>query len=260
MDKAAKDVESGMIEAAEEVPEARVYHASGMDADFIEREFLYMHPDIELADESGDVRYMVLALRKSDGKVLWEREAHRGRPAGGRYRRNTFGSETPATDGERICYVVDMSDSMLKEIAPSARPEGPITGPKQKKKRELLDEGDLPWHKIKTRWDLAREQLRVSLLRLTPDKHFSVVWFGDSADTLDATKGLVKATKANVDRAIAELDSIKATEAPERTDGRPRKTGMVLRGSSWSQPSSSWRSGRGRAGDCFRRWLLRWLP
>ena len=139
-----------------------------------------------------------------------------------------FGIES---DGERICYVVDMSDSMLKEISPDARPSGPVTGQKPKKKRELLDESDLPWLKIRTRWDLAREQLRISLLRLPPDKHFSVVWFGDGAETLNATKGLVKATKANVDRAIAELDSINAADPPTtQTDGHPVKTGKVLKG------------------------------
>lgn len=128
-----------------------------------------------------------------------------------------FGVET---DGERLVYLVDMSDSMCKKIEPSARPAGPITGPKQKKPRALLDESDLPWNKINTRWDLAREQLRISLLRLTPDKCFSVVWFGTESGTLDSTKGMVKATKANVDRAIAELESIKCgdpdpTKAPD---------------------------------------------
>lgn len=119
-----------------------------------------------------------------------------------------FGVET---DGERFCYVVDMSDSMCKLISPSSKPQtGPITGPKVKKKRELMDESDLPWNKIQTRWDLAREQLRISLLRLTPEKYFSVVWFGTESGTLDSCKGMVKATKANVDRAIAELDAIKA--------------------------------------------------
>ncbi len=74
--------------------------------------------DIELTGESGDIRYVVLALRKSDGKVLWQREAHRGPPPGGRHRKNTYASETPATDGERIyasfggnvgvfCYTMD---------------------------------------------------------------------------------------------------------------------------------------------------------
>jgi outer membrane protein assembly factor BamB len=74
--------------------------------------------DIELAGETGEIRYMVLALRKSDGKVLWQQEAHRGLPPGGRHRKNTYASETPVTDGERLyasfggnvgvfCYTLD---------------------------------------------------------------------------------------------------------------------------------------------------------
>ena len=120
-----------------------------------------------------------------------------------------FGIET---EGERFCYVLDMSDSMLKEISPDARPKGPITGPKKKKNKKsmVLDEGDLPWHTIRTRWDLAREQLRISLSRLSSDKFFSIVWFGTDAGTLDATKGLVKASKANIKKAMAELDDIEA--------------------------------------------------
>jgi outer membrane protein assembly factor BamB len=49
---------------------------------------------------------------------VWQREAHRGKPAGGRHRKNTYASETPATDGERVyasfggnvgvfCYALD---------------------------------------------------------------------------------------------------------------------------------------------------------
>jgi len=34
--------------------------------------------------------------------VVWQREAHRGKPSGGRHRKNTYASETPATDGERV--------------------------------------------------------------------------------------------------------------------------------------------------------------
>lgn len=120
-----------------------------------------------------------------------------------------FGIET---DGERFCYVVDMSDSMCKDIAPGAKPpSAPLTGPKKpKKKGQILDESDIPWDKIKTRWDLAREQLRISLTRLTPDKHFSIVWFGTESGTMESTKGMLKATRGNIDRAIAELDSIQA--------------------------------------------------
>lgn len=122
-----------------------------------------------------------------------------------------FGIET---EGERFCYVLDMSDSMLKEIAPSARPKGPITGPKKKKKKKsmVLDEGDLPWHNIVTRWDLAREQLRISLNRLGSDKYFAIVWFGTEAGTLKATDGMVKASSSNIKKAMEELDNITPRE------------------------------------------------
>jgi outer membrane protein assembly factor BamB len=58
--------------------------------------------DIELTSESGEIRYMVMALDKNTGKILWSEEAHRGQPFGGRHRKNTYASETPATDGERV--------------------------------------------------------------------------------------------------------------------------------------------------------------
>jgi len=58
--------------------------------------------DIELTSESGEIRYMVYAFNAGNGKVKWEREAHKGLPIGGRHRKNTFASETPATDGERL--------------------------------------------------------------------------------------------------------------------------------------------------------------
>jgi hypothetical protein len=128
-----------------------------------------------------------------------------------------FGIET---EGERFCYVLDMSDSMLREVA---RPKGPYTGPRKKKKKSMvLDESDLPWHKIVTRWDLAREQLRISLSRLSSDKYFSIVWFGTDAGTLNATDGMVKASSGNIKKAMAELDSIEA--APNKNNK------MALRG------------------------------
>ncbi|MBM4061091.1 MAG: hypothetical protein FJ265_08350 [Planctomycetes bacterium] len=141
-----------------------------------------------------------------------------------------FGVET---DGERFCYVVDMSDSMCKHIEPSARPENPVTGPRQRKPKGVLpDEDDLPWAKIHSRWDLAREQLKISLQRLTPDKHFAIVWFGTGSGTFEATKGLVKATDLNIARAIAELDSIKETPPEKLTaEERVKSPDGSLRGS-----------------------------
>ncbi len=58
--------------------------------------------DIELTAETGDIRYLVYAIDARTGKTIWAREAHRGQPFGGRHRKNTYASETPATDGERI--------------------------------------------------------------------------------------------------------------------------------------------------------------
>jgi hypothetical protein len=126
-----------------------------------------------------------------------------------------FGVET---DGERMCYVVDMSDSMLKPIEPSAKPQT-LTGPRPKKKKgAVLDESDLPWEQIKTRWDLARENLRISLSRLTPDKEFCVVWFGSECGTLDSCKGIIKATRANIDKVMEEFDGVKARHDKQTND------------------------------------------
>ena len=59
--------------------------------------------DIELSGETGgEISYVVMAIDARTGAVAWKREAHRGVPAGGRHRKNTYASETPATDGERI--------------------------------------------------------------------------------------------------------------------------------------------------------------
>jgi outer membrane protein assembly factor BamB len=58
--------------------------------------------DIESAAEAEEVRYVVYALDAQTGTVVWEQEAHKGVPVGGRHRKNTYASETPATDGERI--------------------------------------------------------------------------------------------------------------------------------------------------------------
>ena len=45
---------------------------------------------------------MVYALDGKTGKIKWEREAVKTRPFGGRHRKNTYASETPVTDGERL--------------------------------------------------------------------------------------------------------------------------------------------------------------
>ena len=58
--------------------------------------------DNEIPEESDAIRYMVYAFSAQTGKLLWEREAHKGLPFGGRHRKNTYSSETPFIDGERL--------------------------------------------------------------------------------------------------------------------------------------------------------------
>jgi len=58
--------------------------------------------DIEKTAEIDSVRYVVMALDALSGKVVWQQDAHAGKPVGGRHRKNTYASETPATDGERL--------------------------------------------------------------------------------------------------------------------------------------------------------------
>jgi hypothetical protein len=51
---------------------------------------------------SSSHRWVVLAIDAGTGKVLWEKTAHRGTPQASRHLKNTFASETPVTDGERV--------------------------------------------------------------------------------------------------------------------------------------------------------------
>lgn len=181
--------------------------------------------------------------------ILNHKEVKTGPQTGTKASASFFGI---TTEGERLVYILDMSDSMLKKIEPSAKPDmTPETGPRQKKKKKrVLDEGDLPWHKIVTRWDLAREQMRISLSRLTPDKHFAIVWFGDTSGTLKSTKGMIKATKGNIDRVMQELDEVEPAplDASKHEDSTTHPDGK-LRGA--TNMHSGFRRAFGLAGRGF---------
>jgi outer membrane protein assembly factor BamB len=58
--------------------------------------------DNESPEESDEIRYMVYAFDAKTGTVKWAREAFKATPFGGRHRKNTYASETPFTDGERL--------------------------------------------------------------------------------------------------------------------------------------------------------------
>jgi outer membrane protein assembly factor BamB len=54
------------------------------------------------------IRLVVFCYDLESGKRLWEREIYHGNPRGGRHVKNSFASETPVTDGERVyAYFTD---------------------------------------------------------------------------------------------------------------------------------------------------------
>jgi outer membrane protein assembly factor BamB len=64
--------------------------------------------DFEMPEEVN-ASYRLYCLELATGKELWNREYHKGSPPCGRHRKNSFASETPTTDGERIyVYVANM--------------------------------------------------------------------------------------------------------------------------------------------------------
>jgi len=87
--------------------------------------------DVELPKESGELRFMVMSFDVKTGKLRWEKEAYKGPPGGGRHRKNTFASETPSTDGERVyalfgnvglfCYSMDGALLWTHKIDPQPR-------------------------------------------------------------------------------------------------------------------------------------------
>lgn len=112
--------------------------------------------------------------------------------------------------GKRFVYVIDFSDSMFEPLTAGDIEEFERGGPESGVgSADLTREAPirLPWKSIRHRLDAARECLRLALRELTDDKLFSVVVFGDSAETFKSTPGFVRGTRANIAAAERELDS-----------------------------------------------------
>ena len=61
-----------------------------------------------------DHQWKVFCLDLKTGKTLWEKQVHEGKPAGTVHLKNTYASETPVTDGERVyCYFGNLSVNCL---------------------------------------------------------------------------------------------------------------------------------------------------
>jgi outer membrane protein assembly factor BamB len=86
-------------------------------------------------------RWMVYAISLDSGKILWEKLAHQGVPQSTHHVKNSYASETPVTDGERVyvsfgnlgvfCYDLDGSElwKCRWEAMPTAWGWGPAASP-----------------------------------------------------------------------------------------------------------------------------------
>jgi hypothetical protein len=72
--------------------------------------------------------WKVICLDLATGKTLWEQTAHKAKPVSPRHIKNSYASETPVTDGQRVyayfgnvgvyCYDLDGNPLWKKELAP----------------------------------------------------------------------------------------------------------------------------------------------
>ncbi|MEM9292678.1 MAG: PQQ-binding-like beta-propeller repeat protein [Acidobacteriota bacterium] len=72
---------------------------------------------MDVSDDSSEHTFEVLAISRSSGEILWRQVAHTGVPRNQRHLKNSFATETPATDGKYVvasfgshglyCYTVD---------------------------------------------------------------------------------------------------------------------------------------------------------
>jgi hypothetical protein len=128
--------------------------------------------------------------------------------------------------GDRIAFLIDCSDSMLKPLTPKEVEEikrRPTTGGKRYEKKGSADDDApkedgtdfsklLPWDTIETRFDAAREALKLSLKSLGKDMQYVVILFGHDAEFL-AGQGLAYATEENLRRSTRALRGLRAKRA-----------------------------------------------
>jgi outer membrane protein assembly factor BamB len=61
-----------------------------------------LYGDGDASDDRSRHRWMIYALDKHSGKIIWERVAYEGEPVDKRHIKSTYASATPATDGRII--------------------------------------------------------------------------------------------------------------------------------------------------------------
>ena len=88
---------------------------------------LYIN-DLTGKPQEGEHRWMVYCLDWKTGQTLWKKEAFKGEPQSPIHIKNTYASETPVTDGERVyacfgnvglvCYTLEGKEVWSKKLSP----------------------------------------------------------------------------------------------------------------------------------------------
>jgi len=99
------------------------------------------------------------------------------------------------TQTKRVLYVIDMSGSMKKEVEDLSR-KGPITG---KKETDMPVEG-------KTRWEVARNELKRAIGNLSSKTEFTIIFFNHSIQPWKTE--MIPATPANKKEVFEFVDKI----------------------------------------------------
>lgn len=85
----------------------------------------------------SEYRWVLYGIDFKTGRIRWERELRRGLPADTKHSKNSYGSETPVTDGERVyvfhaqagLFAVDMNGQLVwsREVTPPKPTAAPTT-------------------------------------------------------------------------------------------------------------------------------------
>jgi Mg-chelatase subunit ChlD len=100
------------------------------------------------------------------------------------------------TRSERICYIIDISGSMKKEVEDILRTRAPTTG---KPSKQAPAEG-------RTRIEVAKNELKRAINNLTQNKQFNIIFFNNAVKTW--RKEMTKATDEAKQAMRKEVDAV----------------------------------------------------
>ena len=138
--------------------------------------------------------------------LYWRRllsHAERKQSAGptGEARPRFFGVEAT---GDRILFLIDLSDSMLEPLTPQERLDA-----QRVPSGAEADSGAIDWKKVRTRFDLAKVFLARYLRALPPKVSFAVIGFGDEPYAPRSSKKIQRATAGRVKATLRDIDKLK---------------------------------------------------